>query len=73
MASEQKSGTAIELTESPRGERDGHYSDKEYENVDSNVPAQYRGTAADRRDMSVLGHKQVLRVSDPEICGWTPR
>lgn len=61
MASEQKSGTAIELTESPRGESDGHYSDKEYENVDSNVPAQYRGTAADRRDMSVLGHKQVLR------------
>lgn len=28
---------------------------------DSDVPAKYQGTAADRRDMSMLGKKQVLR------------
>ena len=29
----------------------------------SNVPEKYRGTAADRHDMTVMGNKQVLRVS----------
>jgi hypothetical protein len=29
----------------------------------SNVPAKYRGTDADKRDMTNLGKKQVLRVS----------
>lgn len=29
----------------------------------SNVPEKFRGTDADRKDMSVLGKKQVLRVS----------
>ena len=29
--------------------------------VSSNVPAKYVGTAADRRDMNMLGKKQVLR------------
>lgn len=29
----------------------------------SNVPAKYRGTDADRKDMTNLGKKQVLRVS----------
>lgn len=28
----------------------------------SHVPQKYRGTAADQKDMSVLGKKQVLRV-----------
>jgi len=27
----------------------------------SDIPAKYQGTAADRRDMSMLGKKQVLR------------
>lgn len=31
----------------------------------SNVPEKYRGTAADRHDMAVMGNKQVLRVSIP--------
>lgn len=36
----------------------------------SNVPEKYRGTTADRRDMTVLGKKQVLRVSiSTEIAG----
>lgn len=30
---------------------------------DVSVPARYRGTSADQRDMAVLGKKQVLRVS----------
>ena len=29
--------------------------------ISSNVPVKYRGTQADRRDMSALGKKQVLR------------
>lgn len=29
--------------------------------IGPNVPAQYRGTAFDKHDMSVLGKKQVLR------------
>lgn len=30
--------------------------------VDPSVPAKYHGTAADARDMAILGKKQVLRV-----------
>lgn len=30
-------------------------------NIDASIPKQYRGTDADRKDMSVLGKKQVLR------------
>jgi hypothetical protein len=36
----------------------------------SNVPAKYRGTDADKRDMTNLGKKQVLRVS---ICSQVKR
>lgn len=32
------------------------------DNVDPSVPVRYRGTAADKRDMKVLGKTQVLRV-----------
>ncbi len=31
-------------------------------NEPGSVPARYRGTATDKRDMSVMGRKQVLRV-----------
>jgi hypothetical protein len=31
----------------------------------NHVPEKYRGTAADRHDMAVMGNKQVLRVSIP--------
>ena len=57
MASIQKTGPAVELTDYV------HDGEKAFENVDSNIPVRYRGTEADKRDMSVLGHKQVLRVS----------
>lgn len=33
---------------------------------DVSVPAKYRGTTADQRDMAMLGKKQVLRVSSCE-------
>lgn len=36
-----------------------------YDNDISHVSEKYRGTAADVRDMSVLGKKQVLRVKIP--------
>jgi hypothetical protein len=35
---------------------------------DTGIPARYRGTSADKRDMSMLGKKQVLRVSDLDGC-----
>ena len=62
MASEQKTGTAVELTESSRESGYVHHGAMEFENVNNDIPAKYRGTAADKRDMSILGHKQVLRV-----------
>jgi choline transport protein len=31
---------------------------------DGGIPSRYRGTATDKRDMMVLGKKQVLRVSE---------
>lgn len=37
-------------------------SPKVFDESISNVPIKYRGTDADRRDMTVLGKKQVLRV-----------
>jgi hypothetical protein len=35
----------------------------EKESDDGGIPERYRGTAEDKRDMIVLGKKQVLRVS----------
>lgn len=35
---------------------------------DGGIPARYRGTAADKRDMITLGKKQVLRVSEDNNC-----
>lgn len=32
--------------------------------ADGSIPMKYRGTAADQRDMAVLGKKQVLRVGE---------
>lgn len=32
------------------------------DNIDPSVPTQYRGTAADKSDMKVIGKTQVLRV-----------
>lgn len=38
---------------------------EEDDNIDASVPIKYRGTAADKRDMKVIGKTQVLRV---RIC-----
>jgi choline transport protein len=38
------------------------------ESDDGGIPARYRGTAADKRDMVVLGKKQVLRVCILDNC-----
>lgn len=39
------------------------HSKDQYEDIDDHgLPAKYRGTAADQRDMSALGKTQVLRV-----------
>lgn len=48
------------------GNAQGSYiRDEEYLRVGNagQVEAKYQGTAADQRDMSVLGREQVLRVS----------
>lgn len=36
--------------------------------IDSNVPAKYRGTVTDMKDMHTLGKVQVLRVSVQRVC-----
>jgi hypothetical protein len=36
----------------------------EKEPEDGGIPSRYRGTAADKRDMMVLGKEQVLRVGN---------
>jgi hypothetical protein len=38
----------------------------EKDDNDGGIPARYRGTAADKRDMITLGKKQVLRVSEDD-------
>lgn len=45
---------------------DGQIVDKEPD--DGGIPSRYRGTAADKRDMIVLGKKQVLRVCILDNC-----
>jgi hypothetical protein len=59
-----KEAVDVEFTEtggagSPNGQP------KIFDDSISRVPEKYRGTALDRRDMTVMGKKQVLRV-------WTP-
>ena len=51
----------VSLTEKPRGETFDQNVEKELDEPGA-IPAKYRGTTADRRDMSILGKKQVLRV-----------
>lgn len=54
-----KAGIPSATMQEDYGEKTDHYGDDldEYD-----LPAKYRGTSADQRDMSVLGKKQVLRV-----------
>lgn len=48
----------LDVTEKSFGET----GSGEEESDDSGIPLEYRGTAADKRDMITLGKKQVLRV-----------
>lgn len=48
---------AVEIADIPLDE-----GQVEKDLYDANLPARYRGTEADKRDMIVLGKKQVLRV-----------
>lgn len=50
METHHKADVAIEEYDSPKFD------------VDASVPTKYHGTAADARDMAILGKKQVLRV-----------
>ena len=54
----------LEVTENPID--DGQIVNKEPD--DGGIPLRYRGTAADKRDMIVLGKKQVLRVCILDNC-----
>jgi len=52
----------VELSEASATSPNGT---KVFDDNVSHVPEKYRGTAADRRDMTIMGKKQVLRVSVP--------
>ena len=56
---DNKDISAVQMAEA------GNLSPKVFDEGISNVPTKYRGTDADRRDMTVLGKKQVLRVGSP--------
>jgi choline transport protein len=54
----------LEVTETPL--EDGQIVDKEPDH--GGIPSRYRGTAADKKDMIVLGKEQVLRVCILDNC-----
>ena len=56
-----KETTNIELTAAPGVSVPN--AAKVFDDGISHVPEKYRGTATDRKDMTVMGNKQVLRVS----------
>lgn len=61
MDTSKSASTVVSLSDERKEET---LSDKhEFGQLDTaGLPAKYRGTAADQRDMSILGKKQVLRV-----------
>ena len=61
MSPAKAEATVVSLTKEPRGETFDQNVEKEFDEPGA-IPAKYRGTAADRRDMIILGKKQVLRV-----------
>ena len=38
------------------------HADEKFDDEPGTIAPKYRGTVADRRDMSIMGKKQVLRV-----------
>jgi hypothetical protein len=73
IMSPAKAGPAVvSLTEKPRGETFDQNMEKEFDEPGA-IPAKYRGTAADHRDMGMLGKKQVLRVRVlPNLISYPP-
>jgi hypothetical protein len=61
MSPAKAEAAAVSITEEPRGETFDQNVEKELDEPGA-IPAKYRGTAADHRDMIILGKKQVLRV-----------
>lgn len=57
------------VTSSPGDDSSLEQHAQEDDNIDPSVPAKYRGTATDKRDMKVLGKQQVLRVRTFHYCG----
>lgn len=47
--------------------RTTYVGDEEYLGQAAHVSPKYQGTAADQRDMSVLGRDQVLRVNSQKV------
>lgn len=58
MDAQNKEAGSVQLTEAP----------DVFDESISHVPDKYKGTDADRYDMSVLGKKQVLRVRDYSLA-----
>jgi hypothetical protein len=61
MSPTKAEAAVVSLTEEPRGETFDQNVEKELDEPGA-IPVKYRGTAADHRDMIILGKKQVLRV-----------
>lgn len=49
------------------------YEQKDNGIYDASVPTRYRGTAYDKKDMTMLGKRQVLRVGPSKDCLIRPR
>jgi len=60
----------VELTEAP-GTSSPHAA-KVFDDGIGHVPEKYRGTSADKRDMTVMGRTQVLRVGIPSEIAAAP-
>ena len=63
MDSMKEDPTVISVSEQHKADILDHDAEKELNEpgISAAVPAQYRGTENDRRDMNMLGKKQVLR------------
>lgn len=57
----KESPTVISSAEQPKGDIRVQDGERDLDQ-DFGVPERYKGTATDKRDMSILGKKQVLRV-----------
>ena len=72
MNSEKAEPAVVSLTEERRRESFDQNVEKELDEPGA-LPEKYRGTVADRRDMSILGKKQVLRVCVlPNLISYPP-